>query len=392
MIDGQAVVDVLATAGLDFYSGVPCSYLTPVMNAVLNAPRAHHVPATSEGEAVAIAAGGWLAGRGAIAMAQNSGLGNMVNPLTSLNAPFGIPLLLLVTWRGQPDGAPDEPQHALMGRITHDLLGVMDIPHWTAEGDLPQFAAQVAEAARVMEQTQKPGALVLRKGLVDGPKTVPPITPIAARAPLPSITNPARSPELARAEVLETVLAAVPDSAALIATTGKTGRELFTLADRPQHLYLVGSMGGAAGVGLGVALNVRTPVVVLDGDGALLMKMGSLATVAAHQPDNLVHVLLDNGVHDSTGGQPTVSPNVAWAQVAVAAGYRQVFEATSRDEVSAAVATALQGPGPTFVHVRIRPGSMDNLGRPTVTPYEVARRFRDFLAPHRVAAQMEDTA
>jgi phosphonopyruvate decarboxylase len=179
--------------------------------------------------------------------------------------------------------------------------------------------------------------------------------------------------------VLERALATVSDETAIIATTGKTGRELFTLADRPQHLYLVGSMGCASGLGLGLALNTERPVVVLDGDGAALMKLGTLATIGAMAPKNLVHLVLDNGVHDSTGGQATVSPNVDFAAAAVACGYRRAVACDSLAGLDRALAEALAAPGPTLVHLRIAPGSMAKLGRPTVTPDEVARRFRAFL-------------
>jgi phosphonopyruvate decarboxylase len=186
-------------------------------------------------------------------------------------------------------------------------------------------------------------------------------------------------PRPARAAALERLLAVVPDEAAIVATTGKTGRELFTLADREQHLYLVGSMGCASGVGLGVALNAKRPVIVIDGDGAALMKLGTLATIGAAAPERLVHLVLDNGVHDSTGGQATVSPTVDFAGVALACGYRRAASCDSLAGFEAALADALAAPGPALVHLRIAPGSMAKLGRPTVKPYEVARRFRSFV-------------
>src|SRR5581483_5223400 len=153
--------------------------------------------------------------------------------------------------------------------------------------------------------------------------------------------------------------------AAVIATTGKCGRELFTLDDREQHLYQVGSMGGAAGIALGLALNTPRPVVVLDGDGAALMKLGTLATIGAYRPLNLIHILLDNGVHDSTGGQATVSPGVDFAGVALACGYRYAASADSLDGFGQAFAEAQTAGGPALIHLRIAPGSMEKLGRPT---------------------------
>src|SRR5262249_50282923 len=171
---------------------------------------------------------------------------------------------------------------------------------------------------------------------------------------------------------LELFLQRVDPEAAVVATTGKCGRELFTLADREQHLYQVGSMGGAAGMGLGVALNTSRPVVVLDGDGAALMKLGAMATIGAYSPLNLTHILLDNGVHDSTGGQATVSPGVDFAAVALACGYRYAASADSVGGFEAAMSGAKAAGGPALVHLRIAPGSMEKLGRPTVAPADVA--------------------
>ena len=180
--------------------------------------------------------------------------------------------------------------------------------------------------------------------------------------------------------MLQRFLAVVPDSAAVVATTGKCGRELFTLADRPQHLYQVGSMGGASAMGLGVALHASRPVVVLDGHGAALMKLGNLATIGSRAPANLVHVVLDNGVHDSTGGQATVSPNVDFAAVALAYGYASGASCDGLRGFEQALAASLDAPGPHLIHTRIAPGSLAKLGRPTIKPPEVARRFRSFLA------------
>jgi phosphonopyruvate decarboxylase len=182
-----------------------------------------------------------------------------------------------------------------------------------------------------------------------------------------------------RFDTLARALAVLPPDAAVIVTTGKAGRELFTLADRPQHLYLVGSMGGASGLGLGVALNSARKVVVLDGDGAALMKLGTLATIGAYAPPNLVHVVLDNGTHDSTGGQATVSATVDFADAALACGYRFAAGAQGLASFENALRAALAAEGPALVHARILPGSLEKLGRPTVAPPEVARRFRAFL-------------
>ncbi len=376
MIEADAFLQAAGQAGIGFYSGVPCSFLTPLINRTLSDRSLRYVGAASEGEAVAIAAGAWLAGRETAVMCQNSGLGNAVNPLTSLNTPFRIPTLLIVTWRGQP-GLRDEPQHELMGRITQSLLEVMELPHRRFPRDAASLGPALQQAREAMARTGLPFALVMEKGdLAD--ETLDP----APLAPLPQ----GRRTELSeggerpsRLAILEHVLAAAPPDAPIVVTTGKAGRELFTLADRDQHLYQVGSMGCAAPMGLGIALTTGRRTIVLDGDGAALMKLGGLATIGAYRPAGLLHVILDNGVHDSTGGQATVSPIVDFAGVSLACGYAHAFACDSASGFAEAFAHALATTGPALLHVRIRPGSLEKLGRPTIAPHEVAQRFRAFL-------------
>ena len=376
MIRAELFLTESLAAGFDFYSGVPCSFLTPIINRTIGDKRLTYVGAASEGEAVAIAAGAWLGGRGTAVMFQNSGLGNAVNPLTSLNYPFRIPALLICTWRGAPN-ISDEPQHELMGEITTALFDTMRIPHHSFPRSEPAVAGALAEAKAAMAKSQLPFAFIMEKGDVaeEGLKADPP----APKPPGTRHDRRAHSQLPTRYAALERLLGEIPDAAAVIATTGKCGRELFTLADRPQHLYLVGSMGCASGLGLGLALNTARPVVVLDGDGAALMKMGTLATIGAYAPPNLVHVVLDNASHDSTGGQPTVSPVVDFAAVALACGYAHAHAADDLNVFAAALKESLSAPGPHLIHLRLAPGSLDKLGRPTIKPPEVARRFKAFL-------------
>ncbi len=377
MITADQFIAAARHEGFDFYTGVPCSFLTPLINGVLSDRSLRYVGAASEGEAVAIAAGAWLAGRRTVVMCQNSGLGNAVNPLTSLNAPFRIPTLFVTTWRGQP-GLKDEPQHELMGRITHELLGLMELTVEDAPSAPEALAPAFARVAEVMDRTGLPVAWVLKKGDVD--ETGLDAAPPGPRPPgrRDRLETGGRRPT--REAALRRVLELVDDRTAVVATTGKCGRELFTLADGPQHLYQVGSMGGATGMALGVALNTDKAVLVLDGDGAALMKLGTLATVGAYAPANLLHLLLDNGVHDSTGGQATVSASVDFAAVALACGYAYAASADDADGLGRAWAQAKAAGGPALIHLRIAPGSMETLGRPTVTPAEVAQRFKRFLA------------
>jgi len=364
-------------AGYDFFTGVPCSFLTEIINRVISDTSLDYVGAASEGEAVAIASGAWLAGRKTVVMCQNSGLGNTVNPITSLNHPFRIPTMMIVTWRGQP-GITDEPQHELMGPITPELLDTMRIPHNVfpqTEGDI---AGALAQARHTMDESDLPFAFIMSKGSVAPEKLDETPRVLPSRGTLTDYSEGGERPT--RFQALECHLAHVPDSAGVIASTGKSGRELFTLDDRDQHLYQVGSMGCASGMALGIALNSDRKVFALDGDGALLMKMGALATVGAYRPKNMIHVVLDNGVHDSTGGQSTVSASVEFAEIAVSSGYVTAAKCDSVTGLVKAYTAALASDGPHLVHMRIQPGSLKELGRPTVKPPEVARRFRDFLA------------
>ena len=379
MITAREFIKEACQHGFDFFTGVPCSFLTPLINGVLNDRVLRYVGATSEGEAVAIAAGAWLAGCQTVVMCQNSGLGNAINPLTSLNAPFRIPTLLLTTWRGQP-GHPDEPQHAVMGAITHDLLTLLGLEKALFPSSTRELATTMALASDSLRARQLPFALVVADGSVADEAL------IAAPAHPPvrgsRYSDPLVGSLPTKISILERFLAATDDETAVIATTGKCGRELFTLADRRQHFYQVGSMGAASAIALGAALNTPKKVVVLDGDGAALMKLGNLATIGAYHPDNLLHVILDNGVHNSTGGQATVSASVDFAAVALACGYRFAASCQSIGGFEAAIEEVRQTDkfGPALIHVRISPGSLANLGRPTTGPEEVARRFKSFLS------------
>ena len=377
MIEADAFLEPARDRGFSFYTGVPCSFLTPLINRVISNPALNYVGAASEGEAVAVAAGAWLAGRRTVVMCQNSGLGNTVNPLTSLNYPFRIPTLMIVTWRGQP-GLKDEPQHALMGEVTGSLLDTIAIGHVGFPREAEAVQATLDRAEQAMAADELPFALIMEKGSVRDDGLDQPNQPIRPRGRIEDLRQGGECP--ARIDLLRCVQALVPAEAAVVATTGKTGRELFTLEDRPQQLYQVGSMGCASAMGLGIALNTARPVLVLDGDGAALMKLGTLATIGAHAPGNLIHVLLDNGVHDSTGGQATVSPNVDFTAVAQACGYPRAVRCDSEAGFARALEAAFaEAPKPVLIHALIAPGSLAKLGRPTIAPRDVARRFRSFL-------------
>jgi phosphonopyruvate decarboxylase len=379
MIRAEAFLEKARTAGFELYTGVPCSYLKPFINYVIDSPHLHYIGATNEGDAVAIASGAELGGKRAVVMFQNSGFGNTVNPLTSLNAIFKIPVLVIATLRGEPGGPADEPQHALMGEITTGLFDLMQIPWEYFPREEAEIPAVLERAIGHMTTKRTPYALVMKKDSVEAhklqskaePKAILEAPPDASRWPqtLPS-----------RTEVLRAVQQAARPDDVLVATTGYTGRELYALEDRANQLYMVGSMGCASAFGLGLAwAQPRRRVIVLDGDGAALMRLGALATLGYERPRNLLHVLLDNEVHDSTGGQSTVSHSVDLGAVAQACGYPRVIRATSLDALSRTI-TDTETRELSFVHVKTRPGAPKDLPRPTVTPVEVAERLRKWLA------------
>ncbi|MEX3949145.1 phosphonopyruvate decarboxylase [Paraburkholderia sp. EG287B] len=386
MIEAAQFVEAARSRGFEWYAGVPCSYLTPFINYVLQDDSLHYVSAANEGDAVAVIAGVALAGKRGITMMQNSGLGNAVSPLTSLTWTFRLPQLLIVTWRGQP-GVPDEPQHALMGPVTPQMLETMEIPWETFPTEADQIAAALDRAIRHMDETGRPYALVMQKGSVapyelEGGGAMP-----AKHAlPVAQAKWTGRSPEQlpTRQQALERVIAATPaESTVVVASTGFCGRELYALDDRSNQLYMVGSMGCVTPFALGLALaRPDLNVVALDGDGAALMRMGVFATLGAYGPANLTHVLLDNGAHDSTGGQATVSGQVSFANVAAACGYADAAEGDDvavLDSVLAAARERAKGAsgvaGTRFVRLTIRRGTPDGLPRPTITPPDVKTRL-----------------
>ena len=377
MIEAEQFVQPALERGYSFWSGVPCSFLTPFINYVIGSPDLEYVGAASEGEALAIAAGAHLAGRRTVVICQNSGLGNAVNPLTSLNYTFRIPTLFITTHRGAP-GLGDEPQHELMGQITGELLDAMRIPWepFPSEPDAVVPALERAEAG--MTESGRPYAFVMAKGTVASyplrerlQRTAP--EPITPRGSFTSSVDD-RMPRL---DAIRIVRDAVGEETALIGTTGKIGRELYTLGHRPNQLYVVGSMGCASGVALGVHLggDGHRAVVVLDGDGAALMKMGTLATIGTSAPPRLVHVIIDNEAHESTGGQATVSGGIDFATIAAGCGYRNVWRADTPGSLESAVTEAMECEGPNLVHVKVAISSAPDLGRPGLAPVEVKAQF-----------------
>ncbi|MBX3248726.1 MAG: phosphonopyruvate decarboxylase [Myxococcales bacterium] len=361
-------------------SGVPCSYFTPVVNYMGSDPGLDYVPASSEGEAVAIAAGLVAGGRPAFALMQNSGLGNAVNPITSMLYIYQMPVVLLVSHRGEP-GKPDEPQHERMGVITDELITLCGIEGYVF--DETSFGRELDDVLA----RQVPAGWVFRKGRLTGGSVAAPITFEAETSAFALPPRRRHVPAMDRYDALQVIaplLNAEADRPAVVATTGKLSRELYELDDqdhsKANRFYMVGSMGCAAGFGLGVARTRPGKVVVLDGDGALLMKLGTLATIGAAKSANLHHVVIDNAAHDSTGGQPTASPSVDFAAIALASGYRRADTVSTADELKQTLEAHLSEEGPTFLRVVVRTGGKAELGRPKLAPRDAYARFRDWLA------------
>ncbi|HEY7840548.1 MAG TPA: phosphonopyruvate decarboxylase [Gammaproteobacteria bacterium] len=377
MLEAGAFIDAARAAGFSHYAGVPCSYLTPFINYVINDDGLTYVSAVNEGDAVAIAAGVAIGGGAGVAMMQNSGLGNAVSPLTSLAWVFRIPLLLITTQRGAP-GIPDEPQHELMGRITEAMLDVMQVPHAAFPASEAEIGPALQQAGAWLWREQRPYALVMQKGAVApcplGRDSVP------VRGGRPAAVHEFRTgsgrPGTRGEALRRAVELSAPESTVIIATTGYTGRELYAIADRPNHLYMVGSMGCAPSLALGLSLaRPDLRVIVVDGDGAALMRMGNMATLGTYGKANLIHLLLDNGAHESTGGQATVSANVDFARVAAACGYGRACSGDDPGLIDALLEPEPGTQGARFGHLKIRPGVMDDLPRPEVKPPDVVRRL-----------------
>jgi phosphonopyruvate decarboxylase len=374
VIEADHFIHAAIKRGIDFYAGVPCSYLTPFINQVIASPRVQYVGAANEGDAVAISAGAELGGRRAAVMFQNSGLGNAVSPLTSLTHVFKIPVLVITTLRGEPGGAPDAPQHKLMGEITTQLFDAMQIPWEYFPTEDTKVAPALDRAVAHMGSVGRPYAFVMRKGTVK---------PSPLRADCPTRPVITAKPSVAdaickRHDMLAAIQSSVTSKDVLIATTGYTGRELYGCEDRPNQLYMVGSMGCASSLGLGLALvSPGRRIIVIDGDGAALMRLGAMTSIGYERPPNLIHVLLDNSVHESTGAQPTVSKSVDFCSIAAACGYEKVIR-TQKPEVLGTVLREETGKL-TFIHIPVIPGIKGELERPSIRPVQVAERLRKFL-------------
>jgi phosphonopyruvate decarboxylase len=374
MISPKEFHSTLSASGVEFFTGVPdsllkefCSYVDAVM------PPQAHVIAANEGSAVALAAGYYLGtGRIPLVYMQNSGLGNSVNPLLSLvdREVYSLPMVLLIGWRGEP-GVRDEPQHLKQGRVMPALLDSMEIPWREIDGD-PFSAANAASwAAETALKLSAPVALLVRKGAFE-------------KAEESSKPIPLEGATMLREAAVEVISSSLQEGTVVISTTGMISRELYEVRLRQgqnsaRDFLTVGSMGHASQIAMGIALSrPDVEVVCIDGDGSALMHMGGLATLGSSGLSNITHIVLNNGVHDSVGGQPTVANQVSLTDIARACNYvvpsKSVY---SEDDLRRKLHDLYLKKGPKFMEVRVVPGSRKDLGRPAESPV----RNRDiFLA------------
>jgi len=374
VIDCGAFVHGLKDRGISLFCGVPDSLLSSLCSYVEDhASAGSHWVVANEGNAIALAMGHHLATGGTAAVyLQNSGLGNAVNPITSLadREVYRVPLLMIIGWRGEP-GVKDEPQHVKQGRITLPQLKLLEIPHWVLDAD-SDMAAVLDEAFATMRSTGAPVALVVRKDSFSA---------------YTRRTEPPAMSDMGREEALGELMSLAGADDLLITTTGKTSREVYELRGmrgQAQHDFLtVGGMGHASSIALGAALGAPDRrVICLDGDGAALMHLGAMAVIGSVSPPRLVHVLLNNGAHESVGGQATVAPTVDFCAVARAVGYPMALLADDLTSLRQAWAQAAVAKGPVMLEVRIRCGSRDNLGRPKSSAEDNKNAFMEHARGH----------
>ena len=378
---GHELAELLDACGFDFFTGVPCSLAEGLIAALERRPRSGrepYIPAVREDIALGLAAGAWLGGRVPAVLMQNSGLGTSANALVSLSLLYRLPVLLLVTWRGYE--GKDAPEHIVMGEITRPFLDMFGVPHRVlARGS---EAADVAWARAEAERLSQPVALVLPPRVLDADAAMP-AAPEPGRAPAPTVPppGPAGLASLSRFEALGAAVSALGREA-VIHANGYVCRESFAVLDRPENFYMIGSMGLASSIALGLALaRPDRHVVVFDGDGNLLMNLGILPMVggaATGRAPALVHVVFDNGVYGSTGGQLSASRGVRLDAVAGACGYAHAESVDSAPEVARAVRDALAADGPSFILARV---SADERPVPRIpyTPEEIRDRFRQAI-------------
>jgi phosphonopyruvate decarboxylase len=374
LITAEYFYSKLTEKGVGFFSGVPdsllkdfCAYITD------HAEKQNHIIAVNEGAAVGLACGYHLAtGRIPLVYMQNSGIGNAVNPLLSLadNDVYRIPLVLVIGWRGEP-GVHDEPQHIKQGKVTCSLLESMGIPYAVLENNDDGVNNQIETCFKTISETGSPYALVIRKDTF---------------AQYTLQKKEEHNAVMTREEAIEEI--ASNRGGIIVSTTGMISRELYELRDKAgaghaRDFLTVGSMGHASSIALSIALQKpQLQVTCLDGDGAALMHMGSLAAIGQQKPPNYCHIVLNNGAHDSVGGQPTIAPFIDIPAIARACGYTKVHQAKTKKELKKILAK--KNEGLTFIEVKVKKGARKDLGRPKTTPQENKAAFMKFIEEHRL--------
>ena len=372
MLTPEFFIEKLKENGIDSFAGVPDSLLKNICAYITDHSDArHNIIAANEGAAVGFAAGHYLAtGKPACVYMQNSGEGNIINPLASLTdrEVYNIPVLLLIGWRGRP-GVHDEPQHVKQGKVTTGLLNVMGINYEVLSKEEDQAVKQIDKAVAALNRNEV-FALVIEKDTFQDYK-------------LQNVQENDLS--MSREEAIRTVAAALDQKDCIVSTTGMISRELFEYREamnqgHERDFLTVGSMGHASQIALGIALSQpERRVWCFDGDGATIMHMGSLAIVASKEPCNYVHVVFNNGAHDSVGGQPTVGLDIDLPAVAKAVGYKNVFSVDCKSGLESALDKVKSLQGPVLLEVKVRKGNRKDLGRPTTTPIQNKESLMNFL-------------
>lgn len=373
MLSPKIFIESLAAKGVDFFAGVPDSLLKNVCAFISDTlDDRHNIIAANEGAAVGLAAGHYLAtGHIPCVYMQNSGEGNAINPLASLTDKevYGIPVLLVIGWRGEP-GVHDEPQHVKQGKITLPLLDAMGIRHEILSQDETEFRSQLDGAVRHMSETGEAFAFIVRKNTFE---------------PYTLQRHEVNEYPLSREEAIQKVAASLSAKDVIVSTTGMISRELFEYRTaqgqgHERDFLTVGSMGHASQIALGIALEkTDRRVWCFDGDGAALMHLGSVAIIADKAPENFVHVIFNNGAHDSVGGQPTVGLKVNLAGIAKAAGYKDAVSVTTAEDLGSALKALKTMRGPVLLEVRVHRGNRKDLGRPTTTPIQNRDALMEFM-------------
>ena len=360
--------------GADFYTGVPDSQLKALCNYLINTygiDKSHHIIAANEGNCTALAAGYHLAtGKVPVVYMQNSGEGNIINPVASLlnDKVYAIPVLFIVGWRGEP-GIHDEPQHIYQGEVTVKLLEDMDIEVFVIGKDTSDDEVKTAmERFRGVFAQGKQAAFVIRKGALSYDEKV-----------VYSNSN-----TMVREEIIRHIAAAAGEDP-IVSTTGKASRELFEIreANGQSHKYdflTVGSMGHSSSIALGIALNKpEQRIWCIDGDGAVLMHMGSMAVLGANVPKNVIHIVINNGAHETVGGMPTVAADIDLVAVAKGCGYPNAVSADSFEALDRELEAAKARNELSLIEVKCSIGARDDLGRPTTTALENKQNFMAYL-------------